>query len=142
MIMKQCLTIARFNTGTILALVLITAAGCTSPNTHTHDNAFAYANRGAAKGAKGDLDGAIVDLTKAIELRPDYADAYICRGVYKGIKGDNDGGIADLTKALQLRPNNPLAYYDRGVAKKAKGDLDGANADFTKATQLKPGSSR
>jgi TPR repeat len=36
-------------------------------------------NRGATKQAKGDLDGAIADYSKAIELKPDFAEAYKSR---------------------------------------------------------------
>jgi len=63
------------------------------------------------------LDGAIADLTKAIELKPDFADAYNNRGIAKHAKGEGwptgdsrrtkllDGAIADLTKAIKLKPS-------------------------------------
>ena len=76
--------------------------------------------------------------TKAIELKPDYADAYNNRGIAKKAKGDLDGAIADYTKAIELKPDDADAYINRGDAKKAKGDLDGAIADYTKAIELKP----
>ena len=38
--------------------------------------ARAYGNRGIAKQAKGDLDGAIADYDRAIELDPKFAHAY------------------------------------------------------------------
>ena len=44
------------------------------------DDAVAYHNRGLAKYHKHDLDGAIADYAKAIELKPDYAHAYYDRG--------------------------------------------------------------
>ena len=40
----------------------------------------AYHNRGDAYGLKGDIDRAISDYTKAIELNPNYAPAYNSRG--------------------------------------------------------------
>ena len=93
---------------------------------------------GNAKRAKGDLDGAIEDYTKAIQLKPRNADAYYERGLAKRAKGDLDGAIADFTNAVELKPDFAEAYGSRGDAKKAKGDLDGANADHTKYIQLKP----
>ena len=39
-----------------------------------------YYNRGNACGASGDLPGAIADYSRAIELKPDYADAHKSRG--------------------------------------------------------------
>jgi tetratricopeptide (TPR) repeat protein len=64
--------------------------------------------RGSAKRFKGDLDGAIEDYTKIIELKPAqtfyYTAAYYNRGLAKGAKDDLDGEKADLTDALKLTP--------------------------------------
>ena len=95
-------------------------------------------NSGFAKQMKGDLDGAIVDFSKAIELDPKLAVAYHNRGTAKRIMGDLDGAIADSSKAIELDPQDAFAYYDRGVTKQAKGDLDGAIADCSKAIELEP----
>jgi len=54
------------------------------------------------KKAKGDLDGAIADYTKAIELKPDSALAYYNRSDAKQAKGDLDGANADHTKATEI----------------------------------------
>lgn len=70
--------------------------------------------RGAAKYAKGDMDGAIADHTKAIELKPDYSMAYIYRAAAKQAKGDLDGAIADCSKAIEFEPHSAGAYNNRG----------------------------
>jgi tetratricopeptide (TPR) repeat protein len=106
---------------------------------HKPEFADAYYDRGHAKQAKGDLDGAIAYYSKAIEFKPDYPEAYHDRGHAKQAKGDLDGAIADFTKAIEFKPEFADAYYDRGHAKQAKGDLGGAIADFTKAIEFKPG---
>ncbi len=98
----------------------------------------AFFNSGATKRAQGDLEGAIADFTKTIELRPDFMAAYVNRGIAKQAKRDLDGAIADFTKAIELQPDNVAAHVCRGSAKHAKGDLDGAIADHTKAIELKP----
>jgi tetratricopeptide (TPR) repeat protein len=102
------------------------------------DYAEVYSNRGDAKIRKGDLDGAIADYNKAIELKPDLAVAYYNRGTAKRAKGDLDGAIADYNKGIELKPDLAVAYYIRGAAKEIKGDIDGAIADCNKAIQLKP----
>jgi Flp pilus assembly protein TadD len=59
-------------------------------------------NRGFAKQAKGDVDGAIADFNRAIELDPKQPRAYMNRGFAKPAKGDHDGAIADYNRALEL----------------------------------------
>ena len=86
----------------------------------------------------GDLDGAIADYTKAIELDPNDLDSHNNRGLARQAKGDFDGAIADHTKAIELNPRDPDGYYNRGISRKAKGDLDGAIADFTKVIEIDP----
>jgi len=98
----------------------------------------AYYNRGAAKIEKGDLDGAIADYNRAIELNPKDARAYYNRGIAKRAKGDLDGAIADFSRAIELDPKYAIAYNNRGIAKDDKGDLDGAIGDYNRAIELDP----
>src|SRR5258705_124712 len=111
---------------TVLWLVAGTAFG---------DVANEYINRGNARYGKGDLDGALADYDKAIELNPKDALAYYNRGNVKDKTGDVDGALADYGKAIKLKPKDALAYYNRGNAKYRKGDLDGALADANKAVE-------
>jgi TonB family protein len=89
-------------------------------------------------GIKSDLDSAIANYTKAIELKPDDSAAYRGRGEAKYLKSDLDGAIADYTKAIELKPDDSAAYTGRGEAKRSKSDLDGAIADYTKAIEFNP----
>jgi tetratricopeptide (TPR) repeat protein len=98
----------------------------------------AYYNRGAAKIEKGDLDGAIADFNRKIELNPKDARAYYNRGIAKQAKGDLDGAIADFSRAIEFDPKYAIAYNNRGIAKDDKGDLDGAIADYSRAIELDP----
>jgi tetratricopeptide (TPR) repeat protein len=108
------------------------------PGSALGDNATGYYNSGVDKLEKGDLDGAIADYTKAIELRPDYVKAYNNRGSARIEKGDLDGAIGDFSKAIELKPDHVNSYYGRGNAKERKGDWDGAIADYTKAIETVP----
>jgi tetratricopeptide (TPR) repeat protein len=98
-----------------------------------------YYERGWARAEKGDYEGAIADLTKAIELNPKQARAYAERGWARRQRGDYDGAIADYNRAIELAPRVSSAYYDnRGLARLEKGDCGGAIADFTKVIELDP----
>lgn len=46
----------------------------------TPSTAREYFNRGFARQANGDLEGAVADYTKAIEVDPSYLRAYLNRG--------------------------------------------------------------
>ncbi len=67
---------------------------------------FVYRGRGDAKKSKNDLDGAIADYTKSIEIMPDsfYAySTYFARSDARKSKGDLDGALADQDKAVALK---------------------------------------
>jgi len=52
-----------------------------------------YVNRGDEKRKAGDLDGAIAEYSKAIEINPTDASIYISRGQTKRMLGDYKGAI-------------------------------------------------
>ena len=95
-------------------------------------------NRGIEKGKSGDLDGAIADFNRAIELNPKDDAPYYNRAQAKRLKNDTAGAIADYTRAIELGSTNPAAYNNRGNARAEKNDRDGAIADYTRAIELKP----
>ena len=90
---------------------------------------------GAEKYSRRDLDGALADFSKAIQIKPDSFVAYNQRGVVRHTQGDFDGAISDYNKAIELKPNY-LAYYNRGYTKEFKRDWNAAIADFTKSIEL------
>ena len=104
---------------------------------YPQDHVF-YNNRGIAYGEKNELDLAIKDFTKAIELKPDYALAYNNRGAVYRNKGEHDLAIEDCNKAIQLKSDYAFAYSNRGAAYRNKGDYNCAIKDYNKAIQLKP----
>jgi tetratricopeptide (TPR) repeat protein len=54
------------------------------------------------KAAQKDLDGAIADYNKAIELNSTNPRAYNNRGVTQFDKGDWDGALSDYNRAIEL----------------------------------------
>ena len=102
------------------------------------DPADAYNLLGQVKRTRGDLDGALADFNKAIELKPDMAATWNNRGLVKQTKGDQAGALADFSRAIVLKPDLAVAYNNRGEVKRARGDLDAALADYNQAIELKP----
>jgi len=56
-----------------------------------------------------DLDGALHDLNRAIELKPDEAQFHKNRGKLKEAKGDIVGATADFKRGLELNPGSAEA---------------------------------
>lgn len=123
---------------TITLRILLFSACLTAIASHTvaQTTARDYCNRGVARQKKGDLDGALADYTRAIELNPHDAAPYNNRGLLKMAKGDLDGALADYDRALQISPRNFEIRGNRGVARQKSGDLDGALSDYDIAIKL------
>ena len=102
------------------------------------ESAYSLYKQGNTKLDTGDINGAISDYTKAIEINPNYSDAYVNRGVAKGNSGDNAGAISDYSKAIKIDQSYTLAYVNRGVAKNNIGDHLGAISDYSKAIEIDP----
>jgi lipoprotein NlpI len=100
------------------------------------DYAGAFYNRGVARGATGDNEGAIQDYNEVIRLEPDDAAAFYNRGNSRRATGDNEGAIQDYNEAIRLKPDDADAFINRGVARGATGDLQGADEDFKQAKRL------
>ncbi|MEN2981405.1 MAG: tetratricopeptide repeat protein [Thermus sp.] len=97
-----------------------------------------YSERGLYYLLSHDLDQALEDLNRAIELRSKEAGLYVNRGAAYVNKGDLDRAIADYNRAIELDPRNVEAHVNRGNAYAEKGDLDRAIADYNRAIELNP----
>ncbi len=98
-------------------------------------SAVAYCYRGKLQidREKGDAD-----LSKAIELKPDYADAYYERGLKNDLGNDRASAMRDYNKAIELNPRFLEAYRTRAVLYLLDGKGALAIADYTKIIELKP----
>ena len=108
----------------------------------TEESAENLVNRGIEKAKNGDLDGAMADFDRAIEIDPKDDAPYYNRAQAKRLKKDTAGAIADYTRAIELGSTNPAAYNNRGNARAENNDREGANADYTRAIELKPNYAR
>lgn len=110
--------------------------------THTikvNDRAWvAYYNRGVVYGQHNLRNRAIQDYTKAIEIKPDYAEAHNNLGVIYGEMGEFDREILHCTQAASFKPRYADAFNNRGHAYCGQGAYDLAIEDYTKALEYKP----
>jgi len=98
----------------------------------------AYKCRAIAYKEAGDLDKALADCMKALEVDGKIADTYSVRGTIYESMGTHDKAIADFTKAIEMDPAFSDAYGNRGLSKNKIGDYDGAIDDCTRAIALNP----
>jgi len=128
-----------------LCSIVLTFCAATLGNTaetNQSDAAQILLSRGDELMGRGEYNEAIAQYTKAIELRPDFAEAYNNRGYAVYSKYDGSDPLADLNRAIELRPNFAHAYNTRGCIYMARGQADLAIADFGRAIALQPDYSR
>jgi tetratricopeptide (TPR) repeat protein len=77
---------------------------------------FAYNNRGFARLRQRDFQGALPDLTRAIQLAPKNPHSYIVRGVIRAQLGDTEGGLKDLQQGADLAvEQNNSALHQQAI---------------------------
>jgi tetratricopeptide (TPR) repeat protein len=92
-------------------------------------------NRGWANLELGHPEKAIADLTKAIDLIPDYRRAYENRAQAYAALNDWSHAIADYTAAMELGPTR-WQYEKRAEARRASGDVKDADEDARQARSM------
>src|SRR5215470_1103542 len=114
-----------------------------------------FFNRGVARYQQGDLEGAMRDFDRAVDIAstispgayasnhtgvifPEPAVILYNRGVTRYDLRDWDGAIADLDESLMLNPLRVMAWIKRGNARFNKGELDEAIDDYNQAIRLDP----
>lgn len=82
------------------------------------------------------LDMAISDLSKIIEINNTNPYAYYNRSILKFYLGDRTGAMTDINKCLQLNKNIAEAYYNRAIINISLNNEDSAILDMSKAGEL------
>jgi tetratricopeptide (TPR) repeat protein len=96
------------------------------------------ARRGAALFDRGDYDGALAALDRAVSLNPNDEYALYERGLTWLAKPDYTRALADFNAVLKLQPNTWGALDERGNAYRGRGQYDLAIADYNAAIALYP----
>jgi len=83
------------------------------------------------------VESAVVDLTTAIRLKPDYEKAYRVRGNFYQFLGQIDKERADYDSAIRVAPNSAV-YVERGVFFSSHDEYAKAIADYDAAIRFDP----
>jgi len=94
--------------------------------------------RGEAYFNSQQIDKAIPDFTRSIELKPDVPDAYYNRGISYINKARYLEAIKDFDRVVQLNANFMETYYNRGLAYHLQNKFAEAIKDYTSALNLAP----
>ena len=89
-------------------------------------------------GRNNEIDLAIENFTRAIDLNPKRAGAYTRRGINYVRKGNLDAAFLDYNRAIGLDQRSAFAYQSRGYAHLLKGELAQSVADLDRAIALDP----
>lgn len=112
-----------------------------------------YFGRGMDHLMLHNYEAAVEDMTRAIDLAPDFTLAYFARanaltrqlqlssaegdGSYQAYVGRLHRIFDDYDKVTEYAPRSPFPYYNRGLLYAEAGDLDAAIAQFSRAIALK-----
>lgn len=147
---------------TILAVVTLTAAGCTQQNNSLiqkpnlknqysqrvihglHEVAppkiLPETHYSAARlfESRGDLTQAIMQYRKAVAVNHKFFAAYHRLGVLKSIRGEREEALVFLRRAMELRPEDAVVRNNLGFELMLHRDLFEAESQFRKAIELEP----
>jgi len=119
----------------LIMLLILTAVAAHAQEPVSADD---FSQRALSRFEKNDLDGAIADFTKAIELKGQQLEyCHYFRGIALYRRGRIDEAIVDLNKAITLK-QHPRFYHDRANMLVQKGDFAGALADLNRTIESEP----
>ena len=99
--------------------------------------AWDYLLKGFSASEANETDKAIEYYSKAIELKPDYAEAYNNRGNIFAEKKQYDKALEDYSKAIELKPDYAKAFCNRGITYSEMKQYDKALEAYSKAIEYK-----
>jgi Flp pilus assembly protein TadD len=96
------------------------------------------ASIGAALERRSDLDGAVEQYRRALELEPDNATAHFYLATALQRQDQLEPALERYRRALELEPERPEAHNNYGVALVAAGRREAAREHFRQAAELDP----
>tara|TARA_R110002049_G_scaffold285698_4_gene466914 strand:- start:15842 stop:17176 length:1335 start_codon:yes stop_codon:yes gene_type:complete len=97
-----------------------------------------YTLRAGSWWALGNIEKALEDFDRAIELGYEEAHAFTSRGLFHAAMGSHDKALEDYDKAIELDPTDVAPLINRAAVFMSKNDPASAAADYTTALELEP----
>lgn len=83
-------------------------------------------------------DEALVYLSRAIKLEPDFAETYFLRATAYYEMKNYEKAISDYTSCIKYNPSHDRAYLFRGISYEEMESIENAISDYTRAIELNP----
>jgi tetratricopeptide (TPR) repeat protein/predicted aspartyl protease len=109
-----------------------------APSAGRDEEAADFSRRGAAATARGELDVAIADLTRACDLAPDHAEYFYQRGLALWRNKQPELALADFDRSIRAAPADAPSRIARAELLLWRADPDGAVADLDAADAAAP----
>ncbi|PCJ25834.1 MAG: hypothetical protein COA97_07075 [Flavobacteriales bacterium] len=110
-------------------------ADLTAILTRLPDEATLLSERGVSHFHNKDIDAAMDDMNKAVELEPENSYRYSSRA-YIRAKIDVDGAIEDYQKAVELDPKDSIALNNLGLLEENVGKIKSAKNRFKASNKI------
>ncbi len=117
------------------AMISVSLTTPVAGSTAAPDAVF-YRNRANENNLRGELELALADYARAIEMNPNDVASYFNRARVYANQKSFDLAILDFDKVLELNPKDAMAYVNRAAIYEKKGNSAQATADYQKAFEL------
>ncbi len=102
------------------------------------NNRWAYNALGQVLGKQNRFDEAVMNLTKALEIKPDYLEARCNLGIVLNNQGRVDEAVEHFTKTLQIKPDFVIALRGMAQVLLQQGRGEEAVMHYRRALQVEP----
>ena len=92
--------------------------------------------RGSVYLKMGNVENAIADFNRTIEIDSNHSKAYHLRGLAREMAGDDGEALEDFNKAIHIDPEYGAAFYSRATLLTKMGQEDLAAEDMQIVTHL------
>ncbi|MCS7036699.1 MAG: tetratricopeptide repeat protein [Saprospiraceae bacterium] len=103
-----------------------------------HQNGLLYLGRAKAWGSRGNLQAALADFDKAIEINPQLTEVYKYRGALLGLAQRFEESLRNLDAYIEKHPEEAEAWYNRALTLVNLNRFEEALRDLNRTLELDP----